>query len=126
MSCDSRTPSRVVRDSQHDLDFDIDLLTQVIEYNHKRYLAFKNNTPFEKNNDFEKILNARCCKVGRIKRRLVYLLSRYKHIWFVTFTFNDNYINKSDRTKRDLITSTPRVRINKSMKRLPLNRRNII
>lgn len=48
MSCDSRTLSRVVRDSQHDLDFDIDLLTKVIEYNHKRYLAFKSNIPFQK------------------------------------------------------------------------------
>lgn len=103
MSCDSRTPSRLVRDSQHDLDYDIDLLTKVIEYNHKRYLAFKNNQEFIKNPEYEKILNARCCKVGRIKRRLIYLLSRYKHIWFVTFTFNNNYINKSNRTKKDLI-----------------------
>lgn len=105
MSCDSRTPSRIVRDSQHALDYDIDLLTQVIEYNHKRYLAFKEQKPFIKNPDFEKILNARCCKVGRIKRRFVYLLSRYKYIWFVTFTFKDKYINKSDRTKRDLMKS---------------------
>ena len=84
-------------------DYDIDLLTQVIEYNHKRYLAFKNQETFTKNQEFEKILNARCCKVGRIKRRLVFLLSRFKHVWFVTFTFSNNYINKSDRTKRDLI-----------------------
>ena len=103
MSCDSRTPSRIVRDSQHELDYDIDLLTKVIEYNHKRYLAFKYNQEFVKNFEYEKILNARICKVGRIKRRLVFLLSRFKHVWFITFTFNNNYINKTDRTKRDLI-----------------------
>ena len=74
MSCDSRTPSREVRDTQQKKDYDIDLLSKVIEYNHKRYLAFKNQEPFEKNYEYEKILNARVCKVGRIKRRLVFLL----------------------------------------------------
>lgn len=105
MNCDLRASSSMARSSQNEIDFDIDLLTKVIEYNHKRYLAFKNNTPFEKNLQYEKILNARYCKVGRIKRRFVYLLSRYKYIWFVTFTFKDKYINKSDRTKRDLMKS---------------------
>lgn len=84
-------------------DYDIDFLTKVIEYNHERYIAFKEGIPFEENKEFEKVLNARRCKVSRIQRRLVYLLTRYDYIWFCTFTFSDDYINKCDRTKRDLI-----------------------
>lgn len=102
-SCNSRAPSREARVEQQKIDYDIDLLTRVIEYNHERYLAFKNQKDFTKIPEYEKILNARCCKVSRIKRRFVFLLSRYKYIWFVTFTFSDNYINKTDRTKRDLM-----------------------
>ena len=88
-----------------DKEYDTKLLSKVIEYNHERYVAFKNDLPFKKNLDYEKILNARICKASRIKRRFVYLLSRYKYIWFVTFTFSDEYINKCDRTKRDLMKS---------------------
>ena len=36
---------------------------------------------------------------------MIYLLSHCNYIWFCTFTFSDNYINKCDRTKRDLIKS---------------------
>lgn len=86
-------------------DYDIELLTKVIDYNHKRYLAFKNNLPFTDNKEYEKILNARYQKVSRIKKRLLYLFCRYQYIWFCTFTFKDDYINKCDRTKRDLIKS---------------------
>lgn len=87
----------------YEKDFDIDLLNQVIKYNHERYISFKNNLPFEENKDFEKILSARYMKVSRIKRRLIWLLSRCDYVWFCTFTFDNYYINKSDRTKRDLI-----------------------
>ena len=86
-------------------DVDIELLTKVIEYNHARFEAFKNNLPFIPNKDYERILTARYQKRYRIKRRLVYLLSRYNYIWFCTFTFSDKYINKTERTKRDLIKS---------------------
>lgn len=89
--------------SNYDKEYDIDFLKKVIEYNSNRYFCFKNNLPFEHNSEYDKILNSRYCKVSRIKRRLVYLLSRYDHIWFCTFTFDNYYINKSDRTKRDLI-----------------------
>ena len=61
-------------------DYDIDFLTKVIEYNHERYIAFKEGIPFEENKEFEKVLNARRCKVSRIQRRLVYLLTRYDYI----------------------------------------------
>lgn len=88
-----------------DKEYDIDFLSQVIQYNHERYLAYKNELPFEENQEYEKVLNARYCKVSRIKKRLIYLLSRYDYIWFCTFTFNNYYIDKCDRTKRDLIKS---------------------
>ena len=87
------------------MDTDIQLLNEVIEYNHRKYLAFKEHLPFEENQEFEKMLNARYCKVSRIKKRLLYLFVRYKYIWFCTFTFDNYYINKSTRTKRDLIKS---------------------
>lgn len=85
------------------IDYNIDLMQKVIDYNKQRYKSFKNNTEFVVNQEFEKILNARNHKVQRIKKRFLYLLVRYKYIWFCTFTFSDDYINKSERTKRDLI-----------------------
>ena len=87
------------------VDYNESLLNDLIEYNKKRYFAFKEQIPFEYNPTYEKLLNARIQKVGRIKKRLLYLLLRYKYIWFCTFTFSDKYINKSERTKRDLIKS---------------------
>ena len=87
------------------VDYNESLLNNLIDYNKKRYYAFKEQIPFEINPIYEKLLNARIQKVGRIKKRLLYLLLRYKYIWFCTFTFSDKYINKSERTKRDLIKS---------------------
>ena len=69
-------------------DYNIELLTQVIEYNHKRYLAFKEQKSFDKIPEFEKILNARCCKVGRIKRRLVLIILCYNLFPFHSSLFN--------------------------------------
>lgn len=86
-------------------DVEIELLTEVIKYNQKRKRAFNNNLPFEYNQEFERILQARYQKVSRIKKRLLYLILRNKYVWFCTFTMNDNYINKSDRTKRDKLKS---------------------
>lgn len=85
------------------VDYNEKLLSSLIEYNKKRYYSFVNKTDFVINKDFERLLNSRIQKVGRIKKRLLYLLIRYKYIWFCTFTFNNNYISKSERTKRDLI-----------------------
>ena len=85
------------------IDYQEKLLNDLIIYNKKRFNAFQNNIPFEKDPTFEKLLNARIQKVGRIKKRLLYLLLRYKYIWFFTFTFDSNYINKCERTKRDVI-----------------------
>lgn len=85
------------------IDYDEKLLNDLISYNKTRYFAFKYHLPFEYNEKYEKILNARIQKVGRIKKRLLYLLLRYDYVWFCTFTFSDKYINKSERTKRDII-----------------------
>ena len=56
------------------VDYNESLLNNLIEYNKKRYLAFKEQIPFEYDCQFEKLLNARIQKVGRIKKRLLYLL----------------------------------------------------
>lgn len=87
------------------IDYNEKLLKDLIEYNKKRFYAFKSGSTFKVDPTFEKLLNARVQKVGRIKKRLLYLLIRYKYIWFCTFTFNNKYINKCERTKRDLIKS---------------------
>ena len=91
--------------SNFDKEYEIELLDNVIRYNHYRYLCYQEGLSFTPNEEYEKILKARYEKVSRIKRRLIYLLSRHKYIWFCTFTFDNKYINKSTRTKRDLIKS---------------------
>ena len=83
--------------------YDSNYLLNVIIYNKNRYECFKREISFQLNSDYEKILNARYHKTSRVKRRFVYLLSRYKYIWFCTFTFDNYFISKSTRTKRDLI-----------------------
>ena len=85
------------------MDYEIELLKKVIEYNKIKYFCFQEGISFEINEEYEKILNARYCKVSRIKKRLLYLFIRYKYIWFCTFTFDNYYIDKCTRTKRDLI-----------------------
>lgn len=85
------------------IDYNEKLLSDVIDYNKKRFYSFKEGLSYKRNPEFERILNSRIQKVGRIKRRLLYLLLRYENIWFCTFTFSDKFINKSERTKRDLI-----------------------
>lgn len=87
------------------MEYDVDLLSKVIDYNKQRYFAYKNGVVLDENKDFERILKARYQKCSRIKKRFVYLLTRFNYIWFVTFTFDNYYINKSDRTKRDLMKS---------------------
>lgn len=79
------------------------IINDVIKYNKQRSFAFYHNLPFERNNEYEKILNSRSHKCSRIKKRLLYLIIRHKYIWFCTFTINDNFINKCERTKRDYL-----------------------
>lgn len=85
---------------------DENLMYNIINYNKSRLKAFKNNEQFDFNKEYEKKLCARYMKISRIKRRLVDLIIHKDYIWFCTFTFDDYYINKSDRTKRDLIKNS--------------------
>ena len=59
------------------IDYNINLLTDLIRYNKDRYLSYKNDLPFNKNIEFEKLLNARIQKVSRIKKRLIIFQTQY-------------------------------------------------
>ena len=90
-------------------DIDNELLFNIINYNKSRKNYFRNNktlSSFISNVKYERILSARYMKVSRVKKRVVYLMARFKYVWFCTFTFDNYYINKCDRTKRDLIKNT--------------------
>lgn len=82
---------------------DNDLLSDLIEYNQYRYYCFKKNINYDKNLDFERKLNSHYQKVSRTKKRFIYLLCRFKYIYFITFTFNDILLDKCDRVKKDCI-----------------------
>lgn len=90
-------------------DIDNELLFNIINYNKSRKNYFRNNKTlsyFISNVKYERILSARYMKVSRVKKRVVYLMARFQYVWFCTFTFDNYYINKCDRTKRDLIKNT--------------------
>lgn len=85
---------------------DIELLESLILYNKYKRFCFENKLEVKKNKKFESILSSRYQKVSRIKKRFIYLLARYKYLYFCTFTFDDYYINLCDRTRKDLIKSS--------------------
>lgn len=85
---------------------DYDLEEKLVSYLKSSNISFRNFQPFNHISEYDKIINARYCKVSRIKKRLVYLLSHRTFHYFITFTFDDSYINKCDRSKRDLIKDT--------------------
>lgn len=85
---------------------DNELMQRVIEYNHNRYLDFKDGVVSDKIQEFERILCARYMKVSRIKKRLVWLLCRFEYVYFVTFTFDDKRLNQKEETRRKLIKKT--------------------
>lgn len=82
---------------------DDEFLDSLILYNKYKRYCFENNIPMKKNKKFESILSSRYQKVSRIKKRFIYLIARYKYLYFVTFTFDDYYINLCDRSRKDLI-----------------------
>lgn len=65
------------------------------------------------NDKYEKILISRIQKTSRIQKHIIYGLTHYKCAWFGTFTLNDEFLNKSDRTQRDAIK--------KALKRLKID-----
>lgn len=81
-------------------------LYNLIEYNKYRKYCFNNSIEFEENKEYERKLKSRYNKVSRVKKRFLYLALRYKYLYFVTFTFDDKFIKKCDRTKKDLIKDT--------------------
>lgn len=87
-------------------EIDNNLLYNLIIYNKYRKYCFNNSIKFKENRDYERKLKARYNKVGRVKKRFLYLALRYKYLYFVTFTFDDNFIKKCDRSKKDLIKNT--------------------
>lgn len=85
------------------MEIDNFLLNDLINYNQFRYYCFKNNIDYDKNLEYERKLNSHYQKVSRTKKRFIYLLCRFKFIYFVTFTFNDTLLDKCDRVKKDCI-----------------------
>lgn len=79
------------------------VLNEVTNYLQYRKNCFNNRVEYTPNSDYDKIINARYCKISRIKKRLLYLFSHRKYIYFVTFTFDDELLLKCDRTKLDKI-----------------------
>lgn len=82
---------------------DTTFLNDIIDYNRKRKEAFKNGLQFDEDIEIERKLKARYNKVSRIKQHFIYMIMKKKNLYFLTFTFDDKYLKKCDRTKKDLI-----------------------
>lgn len=64
---------------------------------------YENGLDIEIPKYFKNLLDARYHKVSRVKERFIYLACRRIYVFFLTFTFDEEYIDKCDRTKKDLI-----------------------
>lgn len=82
---------------------DNNFMHDVILYNQMRLKGFQNGYEVPIIKDYERILKARYNKCSRIKRRFIYMINKKARSYFCTFTFDNHYIDLSDRTKRDLI-----------------------
>lgn len=82
---------------------DNELFLSLYQSNKDSAYYFRNGIPLEIPTYYKNILDNRYHKVSRIKKRLIYMLNKRKYLFFITFTFSYKYINKCDRTKRDLI-----------------------
>lgn len=82
---------------------DTQLLNTLSSYNATRFNAFKNHLVFTPNKEYERLLSARYMKVSRIKKRFIYLITRYDYLYFCTFTFDNDYLKRCERSQRDLI-----------------------
>lgn len=81
------------------------LLNYLIQANKDSRFYYLNGLDIELPKYASNSIKARYNKVSRIREHFIYMICRRKYIYFLTFTFNDNYINKCDRTKKDLIKS---------------------
>lgn len=82
---------------------DIELMREVISYNKYKRYHFNHHIPWVENKEFDRILNARYHKVSRIRKHFIDMIFFNDYLYFLTFTFDNNYIDKCERTKRDLI-----------------------
>lgn len=80
-----------------------ELLLTLNNYNKLRFESFKNHLVFNKNEDYERVLCARYMKVSRVKKHFIYLIYRYKFLYFVTFTFDNDLLKCCERTQKDYI-----------------------
>lgn len=78
-------------------------IDDIKSYYRERHKALYTNKDFSNNIEYDKIINSRNCKSYRIKKRLLYLISHRKNVYFITFTFDDTEIKKCDRSKLDSI-----------------------
>lgn len=85
---------------------EVELLNEIREYLKYRKKCFNDRIQYIPNVDYDKIINARYCKISRIKKRLLYMFTHRKYIYFVTFTFDNETITKCDRTKLDSIKNS--------------------
>lgn len=85
---------------------DEELLMKLKDYNSERYFFNNNDMNFEINKDYERILKARYNKISRIKQHFIWLYHNRKNLYFITFTFDEQYIKKCDRTRKDLIKNS--------------------
>lgn len=76
-------------------------------YNHRKYIAYLNGEIIEENPYLEQLLKNRNKKVSRIKKNIIILSARYKKfIYFCTFTFSDDFLKKSHRTRKRAILNS--------------------
>lgn len=75
----------------------------LIQANKDSKFYFDNGLDIDIPKYIKNFLDSRYHKVSRIKEHFIYLACRRTHVFFLTFTFDNNYIYKSNRTKKDLI-----------------------
>lgn len=88
---------------------DYNLLTELVDYNKYRKTCFKNGLqPIFEDKQFESLLSARYQKCSRIKQHFLYLFHRFKYLYFITYTFDDDHLKLCDRSRKDLIKKSIR------------------
>lgn len=82
-------------------------LRDLARYSRERNFAYNNGLYFDINKELENKYKCRRDKCKRIKEKIITLvLHQRRYIYFCTFTFDNHYISKSDRTRKDLIKKT--------------------
>lgn len=83
---------------------DYNLMQRLVDYRKYKGFCFKNYIiSLYEDKDLDRKLNSRYQRISRMRKRLFYLVSRYKYLYFCTFTFDDYYISLCERSQKDLI-----------------------